>query len=468
MKPFGKSFKKNRSKGKNTRKKRRRNSIWKYDPPSVIDKLLNYTIKLTKFSQANFTSLAKGGVTVVCVSLYPLEKCFFNIDIKSEFFKDLILNFVTGLGKKRIDAIQSMQDYFEDLNLEYDFYKQLDGKTRLRDGKFRYKIINNFAEIGAIREQDELKNVTTICVILTIEGMHVLNSNADKVPTEAVIMGNLKKLKAWVTPPFFVSIAHHFKNHLCGHAQSLDKKVEACIDKNCFDKNTGFKPLGEKVVKELLNNKNGKRILIDVKHMSVASRRYYYDLLETTDDYKGIPIIVSHGAANGLKSFDEKVSQGSEFAASFNTGDINFFNEELIKIAKSKGIFCLQLDERRVASENTIKKVKHSIIRSKIMHYRSKLLWNQIQHIVEVLDVQGLPAWDCIALGTDYDGIIDPLNAFWTSEELPYLADFLERHAHNYMRDASFNVPENKIKTDEIISRIMSTNGMKFIEAYYK
>ncbi len=101
------------------------------------------------------------------------------------------------------------------------------------------------------------------------------------------------------------------------------------------------------------------------------------------------------------------------------------------------------------------------------MHYRSELLWNQIQHILEVLDNAGLFAWDCMAIGSDFDGIIDPLNSFWTTEEMPFLADFLERHAYNYMKSAGFKLKENNIAADEIIARVMSLNGHNFLKANY-
>lgn len=102
------------------------------------------------------------------------------------------------------------------------------------------------------------------------------------------------------------------------------------------------------------------------------------------------------------------------------------------------------------------------------MHYRSELLWNQIQHILEILDNKNLFAWDCMAIGSDFDGIIDPLNSFWTSEELPFLADFLERHAFNYMQNANLKVAKNKIDADEIIDRVMSSNGLNFLKTNFK
>ena len=466
MKPYGKSF--NYSViGKNNPNRNRSNSIWKYNPPTLVDKLINYIIHLTKFSQANFTSMAKGGVNVVCISLYPIEKWFFANKINNEFIKDIASNFATGVGKKRVDAVQALTNYFEDLEMEYDFYKQLDGVVkRLPEGKFRYKLVKSYDEIERIKAEDHDK-LTTICVVLTIEGLHVLNHNIKIQPREEDFLANLQYIKNWDTPPFFVAIAHHFWNHLCGHAQRFTKLVKKKVDQS-EGLNSGFTALGEKIVHELLSTNNGKRILIDLKHMSVASRKDYYSIIDTTPAYKHIPHIISHGAVNGLQSFTKKEQIGSKVAGKFNPIDINFYDEEIIRVAKSKGIIGLQLDERRIASKKTLKNTKSSLSRSKIMHYRSELLWNQIQHILEILDTAGLFAWDCMAIGSDFDGIIDPLNGFWTSEELPFLADFLERHAYNYMQTAQLKVAKNKIDADEIIDRIMSLNGLNFLKINFK
>jgi microsomal dipeptidase-like Zn-dependent dipeptidase len=363
--------------------------------------------------------------------------------------------------------VQAMTDYFKDLEMEYDFYKQLDGLVkRFPEGKYRYKLVRNYNEIEAIRAEDQ-DSFNTICVVLSIEGMHVLDQNIGKTPNENEFLANLQKIKNWDTPPLFVAIAHHFWNHLCGHAESFTKLVRKKVDQS-EGIDTGFTDLGIKVVKELLSTANGKRILIDLKHMSVAARVDFYKLLDSTAKYKKIPIIVSHGAVNGMKSVSLPKQTGSKVAKKFNPVDINFFDAEIIRIAKSKGIFGLQLDERRIASKKTLKNTKHSSKRSKIMHYRSELLWNQIQHILEVLDKERLFAWDCMVIGSDFDGIIDPLNAFWTSEELPFLADFLERHAYNYMKDAGFKLAANNIKADEIIERIMTLNGNNFLKTNFK
>ncbi len=465
LKPFGKSFNK-KPVGKNNPHRSSNRSIWKYNPPSIFDKLLNFVTGLTKFSQANFTSLAYGGVSVVCVSLYPLEKWFVRNKIKNELIADLAANFALGIGDKRIDHIQGISDYFKDLERQYDFYKQLDGKViRLPEGKFVYKLVKNYNEIETIRFQDaQNKNVSAICVVLSIEGMHVLNTGLRKPVNENEVLENLEKIIAWEHRPFFVTLAHHFWNHLCGHAESLSGIVKKKADQT-EGLTSGFTSLGKKVIQRLLDDTHDKRILIDIKHMNPKSRREYYAMLDSGQPpFNSVPIVVSHGACNGLVSDSNRVVGRPRTAGKLKAVDINFFDEEIIRIAKSNGIFGLQLDERRIASEKTLKDTKHSTKRSKIMHYRSELLWNQVQHIIELLDAENLFAWDCIAIGSDFDGIIDPLNSFWTAEEFPFLADFLERHAHNYIQNHNLQRADNIIEADEIVERIMSKNAHEFLK----
>ncbi|MGB5229384.1 MAG: peptidase M19 [Eudoraea sp.] len=468
LKPFGKSFNYTPV-GIHISHRNSKRSIWHYNPPSIFDKLLNYVTGLTKFSQANFTSLVKGGVGIVCVSLYPLEKWFVRNKMNNELLLDLAANFALGIGDKRIDYIQGINDYFKDVEAQYDFYMQLDGKiVQLPEGKFRYKLVKSFTEIEQIKNQNSAKEkVHTICVILSIEGLHVLNTGLRRPFSEVEVLTNLEKIKNWEFRPFFVTIAHHFWNQLCGHSESLSGIILKFADQS-EGLNSGFTAMGRKVLERLVDNTNNKRIIPDIKHMSIQARKEYYEMLDSGNPkFKNIPIIASHAACNGLKSFEDPVAVHHNTASKLNPVFINFFDQEIIRIAKSKGIIGLQLDERRIVNKKTRKNTKNSLKRNKIMHYRSELLWNQIQHVAEVLDAEGLFAWGCMVIGSDFDGIIDSLNGFWTAEELPYLADFLERHAHNYMLSHKLVNPENVINADEIIARIMSLNGQNFLKDYF-
>jgi hypothetical protein len=198
MKPFGKSFNKRKTTGINTANRRAKNSIWRYDPPTLPDKLLNYLTHLTKFSQANFTALGWGRMGIICASLYPLEKWFLRNNIKSEVFADVAGNFATGIGRKRVDYIQDIEDYFKDLEMQYDYYRQLNNKViRLDDGKYTYRLTKNWSDILNNLSEAKEKNINIISVIFSMEGLHALNTGLQKEVNEQEVMDNAQKIKGW-------------------------------------------------------------------------------------------------------------------------------------------------------------------------------------------------------------------------------------------------------------------------------
>jgi microsomal dipeptidase-like Zn-dependent dipeptidase len=463
MKPMGKSF--NSKPGRNNSNKNRVDSIWHYDAATFIDKILNITTTLTKFRQSDFTSLAKGGAEVVFVSLCGLEKGFVMNKLGTGLPGDIIGNLVTGLGKKRIDHVQKMTDYFTDLEMEYDFYKQLDGHKVKIDGIWhRYKIVSSYNEI----EENQEPDVRTIFVILTIEGMHVFNAGLQMMGRTAdpdEILANVEKVKNWDKRLFFIGLTHHFHNEMVGHAQSLNGIVRKIIDQT-EGMDTGFNDLGWKVLRKLLDNTNGKRILPDLKHMSVKARNEYYNFLEEEHPGEVIPLIVSHGAVNGFRSPLEKVEDDLFNYGKFQPTDINFFDNEIVKIAQSGGLFGIQFDERRLASEMELKKTGPALARRKMLFCKSKLVWNQIQHIAEVLNRNDQFAWGVQCIGSDYDGMVNPLNGFWGAEEMPIFDSYLEKHAYNFLSSSQSDKLKgyNKMSASDIVERFMIANARDFLK----
>lgn len=455
--------------------------MWRYDSPSLTDKLLNYIGSLTKFSQTNFSAATYGNVWVFAISMGSIEKWFFNNKLGKGFIADILEDFATELGKPRIDAIQNIKDYWSDLAQEFSFLQQMHNKPVVIDGhKYKYVIINNFGELTAAIEENEtiIKQQTNdpinIAVIPSIEGMHVLNCGLDSDRNPTNIKANAEEvkqhardLKNQLHKPWFITFAHHFYNELCGQSQSLRGIIAKKCDQSVGLK-TGFTDLGKDVLNILLDNTDGKRILVDIKHLSPLGRQEFFTLREAK--YPDIPVFISHGVANGLPNMNSIVSLFPEIGNTLNNGEINFYDDELILMAKSGGVIGLQLDERRLASDETIKRVKHSFFRNKIMHYRSELVWKQIQYIGELLDSVGLPAWSNICIGSDYDGIVDPINSFWTLEQYPDLKSYLERHAFNYMQNeaaARLKNSFNKIGSDTIIQNVFQINAWEFFKKWF-
>jgi microsomal dipeptidase-like Zn-dependent dipeptidase len=150
----------------------------------------------------------------------------------------------------------------------------------------------------------------------------------------------------------------------------------------------------------------------------------------------------------------------------FQPNDINFYDDEIVRIADSGGLFGIQFDERRLGSKSELKKTGPNLSRRKMLFYKSRLVWNQIQHIAEVLNRHNKFAWGIQCIGSDYDGMVNPLNGFWTAEDMPLFDSYLEKHAYNFITSqAAANLKnENKITASEIVERFMKGNAFDFLK----
>lgn len=471
MKPFGKSFMRKYVTGKNNKNVNEKNSIWFQQRPKLFRRVTNVLLSLTKWRQSDMETLIQGNNRIIVASLYPLEKGMVKHDDADDvrFSGRLLRNLATGIGMRRIRHLQDMKDYFKDLVAEYQFYEQMHDQTVIINGQEKtYKLIAKASDL--ILDDENCVNV-----IMSIEGAHVFNCGLEKregIPTNPEeVLRHLNHVKNWNFRPFFMGIAHHFDNGLCGFAKSFSGLVATQMQQ-ADDPTQGFSELGKKVVLALLDNSEGKRILPDVKHMNPKSRYQYYQLLKENFADENIPIVVSHGALNGklrYKTHDYVMKKG------FNVSDINFFFDELIFIEKSKGIFGIQLDERRIfdaSMKNELyKKARKNMNRFGKRHLRKNayFIWRQIESIGTYLDNLGHNAWNIQALGTDYDGIINPLNGWWTSRELKDLDQYLIYHAKDFLSTEEGRSLKafNKLSAEEIVDKFMSTNALEFIKRHF-
>jgi microsomal dipeptidase-like Zn-dependent dipeptidase len=460
IKPFGRACPGNT----NNHDASLKNSLWHDDPPSTADKMI--TLAPT-FSQSNFTALFQGNFKVVIVALNPVEKGFFTSKPGTGNGADSIYNYTTGIGKKKVDFIQQNKDDFNELLCEYEFYLQLHKTPMTIYGKkVCYRLTSEYANIAENLNRPD----NVISVVMSIEGGYTFNNDNSRPPVHSLVMANIDKVKKWDYPPFFVTFCHHFYNYLGGHARSLPSgMVSRYIDQNEGIDND-ITPLGIDVIHRLLSKTGERRIYIDIKHMSRKVRIAYYDILQK--DYSGeqIPIIVSHGAVNGYESvYDFNVPEPDR-KLKFSRRDINFYDDEIIKIYDSGGIFGLQIDKRQLTNNCEKRKIKFQSLwnRNKRLKLWTAQVWNQIGYIADLLDSNDRRAWDITSLGTDFDGITSPIAGYWTSAEIPLLYTNLHVHAQNYLRNKIFRVPANNITADAILEKVFSENAMTFLSKYYK
>ncbi|MAP81121.1 MAG: peptidase M19 [Aequorivita sp.] len=471
LKPFSKSFK-YKPRKRNDIDPNRKNSIWHYSPPNFLEKLVNRLVTLTKFTQTDLTALAKSNTKVVIVSLYPFEKHFFGKEVVGiKGVTDVLVNLAASISQARMDYIRSNNDYFADLLDELNFYIQLHNKVQKIDGKiFTYRLVESYKDIetNLAAETDSKKIIN---IILSIEGGHSFNTGLDMnkdMASRTEVINNVNAIKAWKYRPLFITLAHHFYNELSGHARSISIGI---LKKNQNrGLNTGLTSLGKEVIDLLLDNTNGNRILIDIKHLSVESRKEFYHLLNTKYKDEKIPIVASHGACNGRESLTNYNKIGiANHKKWFCNIDINFYDEEFIKIAKSNGIFGIQLDERRIASKKANNASKtYFPNKRKQLKKKTLLIWRQVEHVAEVLDNAGLFCWGIQSIGSDYDGIVNPINGLWTAENMKDVAEEMLNHANKYLSKKMKSLRDfNKISAEAIVARVMRENAMEFIKKNY-
>ena len=471
LKPYSKSFKYPPIK-KNNIDTNRKNSIWHYSPPNSLEKFLNRIVTLTKFTQTDFTALAKSKTKVVVVALYPFEKHFFGKEILGiKGVTDVMVNLAASISQSRIDYVRSNKDYFTDLMDEYSYYLQLHNQVVIIDGlTFTYRLIENYRDIE-VNFSQETDSKKIINILLSIEGGHSFNTGIDinkNMASRTEVLGNIRSIKNWKHHPLYLTLAHHFYNEICGHCRSISIGM---LEKNQNrGLNSDITELGYEVIDLLLNDNDGKRIPIDVKHMSPIARQSYYKLLDTKYAAEKIPVIASHACCNGMRSSIQfNQTDFPEHNEWFCNIDINFYDDELVRIAKSNGILGIQLDERRIGSKEAINDSKVFFPnKRKQLRNKALLVWRQVEHIAEVLDKQGLFCWGIQSIGSDFDGIVNPINGLWTAENMKDLSEELLNHAQTYLSKNLKSLNNfNRIEAEVIVDYVMQQNAMDFIKRNY-
>jgi microsomal dipeptidase-like Zn-dependent dipeptidase len=516
MKPIGKSFKKKKP-FKNSPEPSEKYSIWHMDPPTCIDKFFNKILSLTKFTQSDFTSLTeevieisendsvKANVGLVNVCLGPLEKGFVKTRIGSRALPLFLVGLVTGVTRERLKYLTKTESYFRDIEKEMEYFTSLDS---VEIEERRYKLISKKTELKPVTIMD----TGEIQVVFSIEGANVFD--IESAP-ESTVIDNIGRIKKWKFRPLWVSPSHHFYNEISGHSKTLPKVVNILVDQKPGI-NTGITPFGKEVIEKLLDDEGGKGILIDIKHFSRQSRLDFYKIRKeycnSGGTFLNIPIIVSHSACNGWKSNEYEDMDGGEregklYATGFNNWEdlranfselpVNLTDQDIAEVAHSGGIIGIQLDQRRLGNHETFRRIRKNIRQKKApynddnvydketlkKYWWSKPVWENIYYIARVIKQidpsYKINPWSVQCIGSDFDGMINPLDYFWTAKDLNALRSGLLYHARKYAENEIANLPasnservftektsynsEKVISPDEVVNRIMTDNAYNFI-----
>lgn len=446
-------------------------------------------------SQSNLKKVNIARIKCSILSLVCIEKQYFDINRKN-----VLLNLLlkpkhhkylaqTLLGLYEQDAIAELAitknpdspvNYWDELQEQYAFMTDETYNT-YRDRKM--VIVKDYDMYNTLKYDESI-----VRMVISIEGANALlnypsygylNSiQQDDTLLRAQLSANISALKSWGGgdhAPFFITICHFFWNHFSGHSKSLGPQKGVLFKNKQWNislvpgmenmirqevgLDEGITALGWLLIELLLDKTNGKRILIDTKHMSLKARLEYYEYIEKKAlEGDQIPIINSHAAVNGVHKYADSVHYPdvakTDVYERFSRWSINLYDEEIIQIHKSGGIIAVMLHEKRLPGAAVVQRLnqlKKRRYQKKLKATYISLMMGNIFQIVAVINHPS--AWDIIAIGTDLDGLVD---AFDNYDNIFEYLDIIN-DIQSYLND----IPNNNVIYKNNVQHLLTVEEMK-------
>lgn len=109
--------------------------------------------------------------------------------------------------------------------------------------------------------------------------------------------------------------------------------------------------------------------------------------------------------------------------------------------------------------------------------FNSELVWDSICYIADhcTFHINREPSgghidlWSCISIGSDYDGLINPVNKFPTLGSFPLLEKHLLSHIKRWHNEEPTLLHElTTDASEQLVERIMFGNGIHFLKINLK
>jgi microsomal dipeptidase-like Zn-dependent dipeptidase len=315
-----------------------------------------------------------------------------------------------------------------------------------------------------------------------------------------------------------INIAHLQRNEFCNHAFG----IQIFKPEPFFPMDNGISQHGFR----LLQRMEQKKILLDVKHMSLYARKQLKDY-HTSD----LPIICTHAGLTGIHSRDRgkffidkdelaggylrvKYYKPAGYLAgtAFNCSSINLYDDDVINIIFSGGIIGLSMDQRILGlpddiflgddyvddifdvevispgernfftgvneptpSESDYLDVYDilKIDRQNYLRYHARHFMNTIFHFFVLAGKNNInPALiaERICIGSDFDGMVNPIDSCRNVTRYDDFKKYLLKNFPEWEQEASYALPvkiSGFIKPKDLLENIFYRNALKFLEKHF-
>lgn len=314
-----------------------------------INRLFNEVLN----SQSNLAQLRDAGVQLIGVILHAPEQKIGQVLSEKRIVNKGTVNLI---NKEQLQYLKSGVHSFELINTELSWLLNAPSPA----GK-SFKLISKAADY---REQA----ANTVFGVIIVEGLHCFFDDPYAPDAKEVFTRNFISFTANYKV-LAINVCHMQQNHFCNHAHGIQLFNPAYF----YPTRTGITPWGREVIQLMIDRK----ILTDIKHMSLKSRIELYTWFnENGDDHFLQPIICTHAGTTGLSIHDrvkylykKPLNRGSVYELAYlkpksrhdeetyhNCSSINLYDEDIVYILRSGGIIGLSFDQRILgfADENVL------------------------------------------------------------------------------------------------------------------
>lgn len=447
-------------------------------------------------SQSCFRQLDNGQLGIGVMPLYSTEKAF-----PSSFLLKLMDMLSNKIDNRLFKEIRQGQlTYFHQLGECYAHLKlAVPGPA---DRKANINITRTFADF----REGEMN------IVFSLEGAHAfLDSEADVTTPDGLqrledrIRIYKKKDPQDVNPRIFILNLTHltqapFVNHSFG--------IKIISHRDFIPQGKGIMAAGMRMLHAAMSeDATHYPMIIDVKHMSLASRKSFYAFRRA--HYPNQPIVFSHAGCTGI-SWDKALNYIEKILANksggvkhnlvchvkprgfvpqteFNSWSINLYDEDIAEVLLSGGIIGLSLDQRILGTGNVARE-KMSLsetfagilpgspiavkdpdedmpIKDADLHFR--YFCNNLFHIINVgrrTRGPGDESWKQIVIASDFDGLINAVDFCTDGESYAQIGEYMRDKMPGIAAESGFVLPAS---LQALIDGLLYNNGYQFLQKYY-
>jgi microsomal dipeptidase-like Zn-dependent dipeptidase len=305
-----------------------------------INKLFNDVLN----SQSNLTQLIEADVKLIGLILHAPEQKIGQVLGEKGFVNKGKINLINS---KRLAYLASGVHSYELITEELNWLKT--AVPPLPDKKL--KILNKASEF------DETETGTVFGAII-IEGLHCFFNDPNDMDAKEIYLKNFHEFTDANTV-VAINLCHMQQNQFCNHAHG----IQFFNPPYFYPTRKGITEWGMEMIKAMIN----KKILVDIKHMSLKARWELYTYYNPNGDDQFVqPLICTHAGTTGISIRDRvkyllnrPVDRGLVYEVSYlkpksrhfektyhNCSSINLYNEDIENILLSGGIIGLSFDQR--------------------------------------------------------------------------------------------------------------------------